>query len=99
MPESQVCLACPKEYWIAFALESQGVEPVDGRVFARESHSFHPVMGTLDDGRSLSLVSGILWLDAQESHLNDAHIEYFICPDLDAAVVLTAGLEYLKVLP
>ena len=99
------CLACPKTYWIAFVLESQGegpshVETVPNVAAAgMDQFSFVPVSGTEADALPLSLVRHVVWLDTQGRAMNDVLIEYHACQDIQAHVNLLEELAYGTVLP
>ena len=101
-----VCLDCPKEYWIAFVLESYGEEVRAGE----SAHSFRPangldmftcfsVTGSQEKASSLTLVRNVVWLDAQGSPANNVSIDYFLCQDMEAHVNLRAESPHQKVLP
>lgn len=99
------CLACPKTYWIAFVLESQGEGPsLVGTVpplaaAGMDRFSFVPISGSPADALPLSLVRHVVWLDTQGRALNDVLIEYHACQDIQAHVNLVEELAYGKVLP
>jgi hypothetical protein len=99
------CLACPKRYWIAFVLESQGegasrVETIPPLAAAgMDRFSFVPVSGSPADALPLSLVRHVVWLDTQGQAMNDVLIEYHACQDIQAHVNLVEELAYGKVLP
>lgn len=99
------CLACPKTYWIAFVLESQGEGPSHvGTVpnvaaAGMDQFSFVPVSGTEADALPLSLVRHVVWLDTQGRAMNDVLIEYHAFHDIQAHVNLLEELAYGKVLP
>ena len=99
------CLACPKTYWIAFVLESEGEGPSRvGTVphvatAGMDRFSFMPVSGTAADALRLSLVRHVVWLDTQGRAMNDVLIEYHACRDIQAHVNLFEELAYGKVLP
>jgi len=101
-----VCLDCPKEYWIAFVLESYGEEERAGE----SAQSFRPaegldvftcfpVSGSPEKASSLTLVRNVVWLDAQGASANDVSIDYFLCQDMEAHVNLREESPYQKVLP
>ena len=87
-----VCLNCPKEYWIAFVLESQGGEAsdgyeIDGRMPAGigpEWYEFFPASLDARNSRPLAMLRNVVWLDTQGSAINDVSIDYFLCPDIEA---------------
>jgi len=101
-----ICLNCPKEYWIAFVLESQGEEepaadsaraaiPASGL----ELFTCFPVSGSEANAAPLSLVHNVVWLDPQGVPTNDVNIDHFLCQDIDAHVNLYEEPAYQKVLP
>jgi len=101
-----VCLNCPKEYWIAFVLESQGEEeptddPEQAVISADDLEFFtcHPVSLSEEHAFSLSLVRNVVWLDTQGRAINDVSIDYVLCPDIEAHVNLREEFVYQKVLP
>ena len=101
-----VCLNCPKEYWIAFVLESQGEgeridDPKQAVISADDLELFtcHPVSGSEEHAFSLSLVRNVVWLDTQGRATNDVSIDYVLCPDIEAHVSLREEFGYQKVLP
>lgn len=96
------CLTCPHEYWIAFVLESHGNEERDtnrASSFANETmptYTFLPASGADEKGHPLSLVRNIVWIDRQGKPANDAAVEYYLCPDLEAHVNLDEQPAYEK---
>ena len=101
-----ICLDCPKEYWIAFVLESQGEEE-RGDDSAQESilagglelFTCVPVCGSKENASPMSLIHNVVWLDPQGTATNDVSIDYFLCQDIDAHVKLYEEPAYQKVLP
>jgi len=100
------CLNCPKEYWIAFVLESHSREEHEGKntLPAMASgemaqFSFTPASGSEWEARPLSLIRNIVWVDLQRQPMNDVLIEYHLCEDIEAHVNLLDVLAYGKVLP
>lgn len=101
-----VCLDCPKEYWIAFVLESRGEEeltgdcaqasdPTDGL----EPFTCFPVSGSEENAALLSLIRNVVWLDPQGTPTNDASVDFFLCQDMEAHVDLGEVSPYRRVLP
>jgi hypothetical protein len=101
-----ICLNCPKEYWIAFVLESQGEEElaVDSARTAipasdLELFACFPVSGSEANAALLSLVNNVVWLDPQGVPTNDVSIDHFLCQDIEAHVKIYGEPAYQKVLP
>lgn len=96
------CLTCPQEYWIAFVLESQGNEEREtnqASFFANEkmlTYTCIPAFGADGTGHPLALVRNTVWLDRQGKPINDAVVEYYLCPDLEAHVNLDELPAYEK---
>lgn len=107
MAELPTCLNCPKRYWIAFVLESQGGDSSDdheqdGRMSAGtgpEWHTFFPASGSASNGQRLALFRDVVWLDDHGAPVNDIMLAYHSCPDIEAVVSLFVEPAYEKVLP
>ena len=107
MAEPPTCLNCPKQYWIAFVLESRGGESSDGYEqdgrmpagIGPEWHSFFPASGSARDGHRLALLRNVVWLDEQGAPVNDIMLTYYCCPDIEAIVAMLAEPVYEQVLP
>ena len=101
-----ICLKCPKEYWIAFVLESQGEEELVDDLTQRpisagglELFSCFPVSDFEENAASLSLIHNVVWLDPQGLPTNDVSIDYFLWQDIEVHVNLFEEPAYEKVLP
>jgi hypothetical protein len=101
-----ICLKCPKEYWIAFVLESQGEEELaddSAQMITPASElelfSCFPVSDSEENAAPLSLVHNVVWLDPQGVPTNDVSIDYFLWQDIEVHVNLHEEPAYEKVLP
>lgn len=101
-----ICLKCPKEYWIAFVLESQGEEELtadsaqtSAPAGGLEVFTCVPVSGSEEHAAPLSLVHNVVWLDPQGMPTNDVPIDYFLWQDIEVHVNLYEEPAYEKVLP
>ena len=101
-----ICLNCPKEYWIAFVLESQGEEELTGdsaqASFPAEDlelFSCFPVSDSEKNAAPLSLIRNVVWLDPQGTETNDVSVDFFLCQDMEAHVKFYEEPAYQKVLP
>jgi hypothetical protein len=101
-----ICLKCPKEYWIAFVLESQGEEELTGDsaqtaipASGFELFTCFPVSDSGENAAPLSLVHNVVWLDRQARPTNDVPIDYFLWQDIEVHVNLHEEPAYQKVLP
>ena len=101
-----ICLDCPKEYWIAFVLESQGEEELADNLTQMsisagglELFSCFPVSDFEENASPMSLIHNVVWLDPQGTATNDVSIDYFLCQDIETHVKLYEEPAYQKVLP
>lgn len=96
-----LCLTCPKQKWIDFALESQGKEQPSS-VEQKMRHAFSPAVGGDQDGRmNLTLLPKLSWLDLSVNPMETSHgnpCKHHSYADV-VTVHQTSGLEYIAVLP
>lgn len=107
MAEPPTCLTCPKQYWIAFVLESQGGDSSDGYEqdgrmpagIGPEWYSFFPASLTARNAHPLAMLRNVVWLDERGAPVNDILLRYHSCPDIEATVAMLVEPAFEKVLP